>query len=83
MTDQTEMERGATPEMANEQEETALANIKRRMEDIVASTLILEQQHLSKKQKAAVLRIQTVAVNLVDDIERGYINIEWGRNALR
>ena len=81
MTDQTENERVATLELANEQEETALANIKRRMEDIAASTLILEQLHLSKKQKAAVLRIQTVAVDLVNDIERGYVNVEWGRNA--
>jgi len=82
-TKQTETKKGATPELANEQEETALANVKLRMEDIKVLLLLLEEQHLTKKQRNAVQRIRTDVEVLINDMMRGYIDVQWGRITLR
>jgi len=68
--------------MEKNEEETATSNVIYRMEDIKVLTLILEEQHLTKKQRNAVKRIRSVADGLINDIRPGYINVEWGRNAL-
>ena len=67
--------------MEKDEEETATSNVIRRMEDIKVLTLILEEQHLTKKQRNAVQRIRRVADGLINDIRPGYINVEWGRKA--
>jgi len=68
--------------MENDEEETAFSNVRRRMEDIKVLTLILEEQNLTKKQRNAVLLIRANAEDLINDIKSGYIDVEWGRNAL-
>jgi len=67
--------------MAKDEEETATSNVIYRMEDIKVLTLILEEQHLTKKQRNAVLLIRANAEDLINDIKSGYIDVEWGRNA--
>jgi len=68
--------------MENDEEETAFSNVKRRMEDIKVLTFILEERHLTNKQRNAVQRIRTDAEDLINDIKSGYIDVEWGRNSL-
>jgi len=68
--------------MENDEEETAFSNVRRRMEDIKVLLLLLEEQHLTKKQRNAVQRIRTDVELLINDMMRGYIDVVWGRKAL-
>jgi len=68
--------------MENDEEETAFSNVRRRMEDIKVLLLLLEEQHLTKKQRNAVQRIRTDVEVLINDMMRGYIDVQWGRSAL-
>jgi len=68
--------------MENDEEETAFSNVRRRIEDIKALALLLEEQHLTKKQREAVERIRIDAEVLINDMMRGYIDVVWGRNSL-
>jgi len=68
--------------MENDEEETAFSNVRRRMEDIKVLLLLLEEQHLTKKQRNAVQRIRTDVEVLINDMMRGYIDVQWGRSSL-
>ena len=62
---------------------TALTDVKYRLERIKTLALLAERPKITEKQKTALQRICEVANDLVDDMKRGNIEVEWGRNALK
>ena len=62
---------------------TALTDVRYRLERIKTLALLVERPKITEKQKTALQRIREVANDLVDDMKRGNIEVEWSRNALK